>query len=230
MSQEHLVSECLFEGEIKVKGLPWCNDKLKSMRIETLTAPFLCRHHNQTLSEVDTAARQTLDTLKEACALWNARKDIRARSWTVKYFTTDMLLLERWCLKTLININLSGKPGLPVDAEGKSNRPTDELVRIVFGLERFTPPMGLHRIAVKGETLPDVGDGHIHVTTKGRNGRLGGAGFKLWGLPFFLSLVPEPIAWEGGDLMRGEMRQWFCTWDLKRRRVNSHLITFTYPK
>jgi hypothetical protein len=230
MSQEHLVSECLYEGEIRVKGLPWCKETEKTMRIETLTAPFLCRHHNQSLSEVDGAAKQTLGALREACDLWERRKNIRTRNWTLKYFTTDMLLLERWCLKTLININLSGKPGLPVDAEGKSNRPTDELVRIVFGLERFTPPTGLYRIAVKGETLSEVGDGHIHVTTKGLNGRLGGAQFNLWGLPFFLSLVREPISWVGGHLMRGETKQWFCTWDRKNRRVNSHLMTFTYPK
>jgi hypothetical protein len=227
MSQEHLVSECLYEGDIKVKGLPWCRDTVKTMRIETLTAPFLCRHHNQTLSEIDRAAKQTLDTLKEACDLWNRRKHIRTLNWTVKYFTTDMLLLERWCLKTLINVNLSGKPGLPVDAEDKSNRPTDELVRIVFGLERFKPPMGLYRISVKGESL-DLGDGQIHITTKGRDGRLGAAEFKLWGMPFFLSLIPEPIRWEGGHLMRGEHKQWFGTWDRQNRRVKSHLMTFTY--
>jgi hypothetical protein len=139
-----------------------------------------------------------------------------------------MFLLERWCLKTLVNINLSGRPGLPVDEDGRSNRPTDELVRIVFGLERFRPPMGLYMIAVTGETL-DIGDGHIHVTTKGRNGRLCGAEFKLWGLPFFLSLVPETIGWKGGNLMRGEVKQWFRTYDMKNRPVKSHLMTFTYP-
>ncbi len=227
MSQEHIVSECLFDGEIRVKGLPWCKDKEKAMRIETLTAPILCRHHNQALSDVDTASKRTLDTLKEAIELWEARKNIRTRRWTVKYFATDMLKLERWCLKTLININLSGKPGIPVDTEGKSTKPTDELVKIVFGIRRFTPPMGLYRIAVAGETL-SIGDGHIHVTTKSLNDRLGAAEFRLWGLPFFLNLVPQPIRWEGGNLMRGAMKQWFSTWDLKNRRVKSHLITFTY--
>jgi hypothetical protein len=101
-------------------------------------------------------------------------------------------------------------------------------VRIAFGLERFKPPMGLYRISVNGENL-DIGDGHIHVTTKDRDGRLAGAEFKLWGMPFFLSLVPEPVKWDGGRLMRGEHKQWFSTWDRKNRRVNSHLMTFTYP-
>jgi hypothetical protein len=229
MSREHLLSKCLFEREIRVKGFPWCKDTEKAIGIEGLTAKFLCRHHNSTLSELDAAARHTLDTLLEAYKLFETRKNIVTTRWTVKYFATDMLLLERWCLKTLININLSGKPGLPVDDEGKTSRPTDELVRIVFGLDRFKPPMGLYRIVVIGENI-DLGDWHIQITTKGREGRLGAAEFTLWGMRFFLSLIPESIRWEGGTLMRGEHKQWFNTWDRKKRRVNSHLVTFTYPK
>lgn len=228
MSQEHLVSECLFEGDIRVKGLPWCKEIEKTVGKGRLTSRFLCRHHNKSLSEVDSASKQTLDVLLEACDLFAARRNSRVRNWIVKYFTTDMLLLERWCLKTLINMNLSSKPGFPFDAERKSNRPTDELVRIAFGLKRFTPPMGLYRIAVTGENI-DLGDGHIHIETKTRDGRLAAAEFKLWGLPFFLSLIPEPISWQGGHLLRGEHRQWFTTWDRKNRQVKSHMVTFTYP-
>ena len=228
LSKEHLVSKCLFPGDVTVKGLPWCKDKEKTIGIGNLTSGFLCRHHNSALSELDSASKQTLDTLIEAVDLYERRKNIRTRSWTIKYFTTDMLLLERWCLKTLININLSGRPGLPVDVESRSNRPTEELVRIVFGLERFKPPKGLYRIAVTGANL-DLADGHVHLTTKSRDGRLAAAEFRLWGLPFFLSLVDEPIRWEGGNLLRGEHKQWFSTWDLKNRQVKSHLMTFTYP-
>jgi hypothetical protein len=230
MSKEHLVSECLFPGDVTVKGLPWCKDREKTIGIGSFTSGFLCRHHNSALSELDSASKQTLDTLIEAVELYERRKKIRTRSWTTKYFTTDMLLLERWCLKTLINVNLSGKPGLPVDADGKSNSPTEELVRIVFGLERFRPPMGLYRVAVNGETSNDLADGRIHVTTKSRDGRLAAAEFRLWGLPFFLSLVPEPVRWEGGHMLRGEHKQWFSIRDARNRLVNSHLVTFTYPK
>jgi hypothetical protein len=229
MSQEHLVSKCLYKGDIKVKGLPWCKDAEKTMRIETLTSRFLCRYHNRSLSEVDNAAKHTLDTLGAAFELMEARKNIRSRNWTVKYFETNMLLLERWCLKTLININLSNKPGLPVDLEGKSNRPTEELVRIAFGLERFTPPKGLYRVAVSGEKI-DLLDGAIRLETQSVNDRLAGAKFELWGIPFVLSLYPEPIKWEGCHLIRGELKQWFNTYDLKRRPVKSHLVTFTYPE
>lgn len=230
MSQEHLVSECLFEGEVKVKGLPWCKDAEKTIGKGRLTAPLLCRHHNGILGEVvDKAAKHTLDTLRTAFDLWEVRKAIRARSWTKKYFETDMLLLERWCLKTLININLSNKPGFPIEPEGKSNRPTEELVRVVFGLDRFEPPKGLYRVAALGDRGNFL-DGAIHLETQTLNDRLIGGKFELWGIPFVLSLFPEEIKWEGRNLIRGELKQWFNTRDLKNREVKSHLVTFTYPK
>jgi hypothetical protein len=156
MSQEHLVSECLFDSEVNVKGLPWCKDEQKKVPIRTLTSRILCRYHNGALSELDSGAKHTLDTLGEAFDLMRVREKIRARSWTIKYFTTDMLLLERWCLKTLININLNHRPGLPI--QGDSNRPTDELVRVAFGLDRFKPPMGLYMIATEGGRI-DLVDG-----------------------------------------------------------------------
>lgn len=229
MSREHLVSKSLFGKEVMVKGLPWCKETEKTIGIEGLTSKCLCRHHNSMLSELDNAAKQTLDTLLEACKLLGARRNVVTTRWTVKYFTTDMLLLERWCLKTLININLNGKPGLPADFDGKSNRPSQEMVRIALGLDRFKPPMGLYRIAENGEKI-DLVDGYIQITTQSRDGRLGAAEFTLWGLRFFLNLISEPVRWEGGTLMRGKHKQWFTTWDRKKRRVNSHLITFNYPK
>jgi len=231
MSQEHLVSECLFDGLVKVKGLPWCKEKEKEVGIGKLTAPILCRHHNRVLGEVDAGAKRTLKTLREASELWRKRKDVVTKSWSFKpRYTADMLMLERWCLKTLININLNKKPTLPFDVHG-SMMPTEELVRVAYGLERFKSPMGLYRIAVNGDVgdADELGDERIHLVTKSRNDILAAAEFRLWGLRFFLSLVQDQIRWEGGDLMRGH-KQWFCTRDRKQRMVQSHLMTFTYPK
>jgi hypothetical protein len=138
MSQEHLVSECLFEeGDINVMGLPWCKDAPKQMRIETLTDNILCRRHNTTLSKVDSASKQTLDTIADAANLFNVRSRILTRSWTIQYFTTDMWLLERWCLKTLMNIRMNSQPDYEIACD------CDELVRVAFGREMFTAPKGL---------------------------------------------------------------------------------------
>jgi hypothetical protein len=225
MSQEHLVSECLFDSEVNVKGLPWCKNEHKKLPIRILTSKILCRYHNTALSEVDAAAKHTFDTLGAAYDLYERRKAIQARNWTVKYFETDMLLLERWCLKTLININLSNQPGLPIEGDLK------ELVRVAFGLDKFTPPKGLYMMAVKGQKL-DLVQGAMNVSTQSMNDKLAGAKFILWGIPFFLNLVPEAIQLNHGQghLLRGGMKHWFSTWDKKNRPVKSHLVTFTYPK
>ena len=229
MSQEHLVSECLFDREVNVQGFRWCKNEFKKLPIRTLTSKILCRHHNSALSEVDNAAKHTFDTLAKAYDLMEKRRNIRSRNWAVKYFRTDMLLLERWCLKTLVNINLSNKPGLPIEGnEGNSDKPVEELVKVAFGLDRFKPPMGLYRIVAKGETV-DLWDGRINLVTKSWNDKLVGGEFNLWGMHFYLSLIPEPIQWEGANMMRGGMKHWFTTWDRKNRPVKSHLVTFTYP-
>lgn len=228
MSQEHLVSECLFNGAVRVKGLPWCKDEEKTIGKSSLTSRCLCRHHNSRLGdEVDGASLLTLDTLKEAFELWGARKNIVTRNWRLKYFTTDMLLLERWCLKTLININLNLKPGFPI--QDGSNMPTEELVRVAFGLDRFKPPMGLYRAAERGKEYTFTGDG-MHIETRGLNDKLCGATFDLWGLPYILHLIQQPLMMDDQILIRGEHKQWFNTRDRRGREVHSHLMTFTYPK
>lgn len=219
------VSECLFETDINVKGLPWCKNEHRKIRIGTLTGKLLCRYHNGQLSEVDKAAKQTLDSLEEVYDLYEIRKAIPARSWTIKHFETDMLLLERWCLKTLININLNNQPGYPIEGD------LNELVKVAFGLERFQPPKGLYMMAVKGHTINLV-RGAMNITTQSMNGKLAGAKFDLWGMPFFLNLMPEPIQLNHGQghLLSGGTKCWFNTLDRKNREVKSHLLTFTYPK
>jgi hypothetical protein len=225
MSQEHLISECLFDGNINVMGLPWCKDAHKTIRIETLTDNILCRRHNGALSAVDNAAKHTLDTIGEAVELYETRKVIQSRSWTIKYFETDMLLLERWCLKTLINIRMNSRPDYPIEGDWS------ELVRVAFGLEKFTPPKGLYMMAIQGHNL-NFASGRITITTQTMNDKLAGAKFELRGMPFFLNLVPEPIQVNHGKghLLGHGMKQWFSTRDNKGRMVKSHLMTFTYPK
>src|SRR6266852_1495873 len=67
ISHEHVVFKCLFpNGEITVRGFPWCREKPKSFRIERLTHQIICAKHNNELSNLDAAVKQSLDTLKKA--------------------------------------------------------------------------------------------------------------------------------------------------------------------
>ena len=76
-----------------------------------------------------------------------------------------------------------------------------------------------------------MNDGWLRITTKTRKAdeRLVGATFSLWGLPFYLNLISEPISWDSANLMRHTVKMWFSTYDNKRRQVKSHRVTLKYP-
>lgn len=230
MSREHIVSKCLYGPNVKVKGLPWCKDEWSYRSIDNLTSKILCKDHNSRLSDVDDGARHTLDTIIDAFALWNSRSRIISRRWTVRHFATNMLLLERWCLKTLINTNLNLKPGWPI--KGDSPEPTDELVRIAFGMERFKRPKGLY---VVGSEKPEqrtvnLAESEITIIIETANERLSGATFDMWGLTFMLSLHSEERTMKNGRSLIGRngMEHRFQTHDDKGRPVLSHVLKYEY--
>jgi hypothetical protein len=47
-------------------------------------------------------------------------------------------------------------------------------------------------MAEKGRDV-HMGGRKFNITTQSLNGKLAGARFHLWGMPFFLNLTPEPI-------------------------------------
>jgi hypothetical protein len=229
-SQEHTISECLYPDQlVMVQGFSWCLDAPKELPSRVLTQQILCEKHNNELgANVDWASKHSRDTLGEAMKLYEIRKSILARRWTIQYFETNMYLLERWCLKTLINVN--NQTGWNYTDDSEPDSPPSELVEFVFGRRRFDDHKGLYVIAQRGATH-EMNDGWLRITPKTtcENPRLVGATFWLWGFPFYLSLMPEKIAWEGADLMRGEVKWWFQTRDDKTREVKSHRLTFIYP-
>ena len=228
ISREHLISECLFpNGGITVEGLDWCKDAPMSIPIKSFTAKILCERHNNGLSEVDAAVKQSLDILREAAILFIARERIRARRWVVKSFNTDMLLLERWCLKTLINFNQHD--GFPIDPEvPEPHKPTKELVEVAFGLKRFADPSGLYLILRSGDQFT-LNEGDLSISTMSMGERLAGAEFSLWGVPFFLNLLTTPFPMANAKLLRHNISHCFQTFDDKRRSVKSHIVNFAYP-
>ena len=228
-SQEHIISECLYpDRSVKVQGFPWCRDEPKDLRIEKLTQQILCKKHNEQLgAEVDWASKHSRDTLGAAFNLLTVRQKVRSRHWSVKRFETNMLLLERWCVKTLINTNHQG--GLKYIDDSEPDSPPSELVEFVFGRRRFTDYKGLYMVVEKGKQI-SMYDDWVQITAKSQNDRLVGAKFILWGVPFYLSVLSTQVTWNSATLMRHGMKHWFQTRDDKGRNVKSHLVTFTYPK
>ena len=167
ISREHLISECLFpSGAINVHGFAWCKDIPKTIGVQGLTGRILCQKHNSALSEVDSGVKYSLDTICEAVELFAAREKVLSRRWNIKRFTTDMYLLERWCLKTLINFNVSQEHGLAIDpSASEPRRPTEELVKVAFGVQRFGDYKGLYAVGRSGQQVT-MTEGAFNVTTK----------------------------------------------------------------
>jgi hypothetical protein len=84
---------------------------------------------------------------------------MRERRWSIKRFHVDMLKLERWSMKTLINLNHIDDKGWVIgDDPARPNLPTRELVEVAFGRRRFTDAKGLYAMA-KGKQVIDFVEG-----------------------------------------------------------------------
>jgi hypothetical protein len=83
------------------------------------TANILCRKHNSDLSPVDDAGTLTFATFRAMTTVYNNRSDmLRYGLWIGGFDVIEQNIegpgLERWLLKTLINMELAGKQGYGV--------------------------------------------------------------------------------------------------------------------
>ena len=229
MSGEHYISQSVFiHADINVQGFSWCKEP-KQIRLETLKKKILCKKHNSQLSDVDAAARASLESIRDAFMLFDARSKLRERRWSIKRFEVDMLKLERWSLKTLINLNHMGIGWVIGDEPARPKVPTRELAEVAFGRRRFADAKGLYVMA-KGKQVIDFVEGGFSFCATTKDQQLVGGKLWLWGVPFYISIYPEPVEADGAPMMRRNMTHWFQTWDDKRRQVKSHCVLFNYPK
>jgi hypothetical protein len=186
ISREHYVSECVFPNQsIFVQGLDWCLDRPKKLRIESLTAKILCRDHNSALSELDAVAGQAFESVRDYAVTTTNRAEMPYLNWAPKQFTVNGPRLERWCLKTLLNFSFNRELIIGPGSHNAGTVPSS-LVRIAFGLEKFTDGLGLYTAFRQGETFNH--EHHFGYTAKGPNLAMGS--FRLYGFRFYLNLLP----------------------------------------
>jgi hypothetical protein len=108
ISGEHLVSKAVLEviadgGSLRVGGMPWLPaDEFKEIGLNSLTANCLCQRHNSALSPFDTAAARFFSDLRTC----------QERAEVPHLFISSGHDLERWLLKSLKAIAVSGNLGL----------------------------------------------------------------------------------------------------------------------
>ncbi len=189
ISREHIVSRGLFEGDIvMVKGFSWCRDEPRKIGLSSLTSKILCEKHNADLSVVDQEGASAFKYFREFMRLSNVRKDRNPQLWKVMRYSIDGPILERWFLKTLINISVN--ENLPIGEGSHPGRPTEELVGSVFGLRPFSGHAGLYSIARAGQNL-HLTDTVMFAPLFKDKAFVAGGFFAFRGFKFLMYLLPE---------------------------------------
>jgi hypothetical protein len=213
ITREHLVSSSLFPyDQVEVQGYSWCREP-KRIGVSSLTAKILCERHNNDLSPVDVAGAHAFDVFREAQKISNVREGMKLRRWKVVRHVIDGHGLERWCLKTLINISCDHD--LPIGRDSVvPGRPSERLVRIAYGKESFLGRAGLYFVVRTGMLVKSEDVIQFSALIKHRTHIEGGL-FSFRGnmLLLFLESEGPPIPLDG-IAMNGE--------DLGNAQFNFH--------
>lgn len=183
-SREHIISKSQFDDDqITVEGLPWCKEP-KTVGLASLVAKNLCVHHNTALSPADAEAKRLKDGLS---AIYHKPVlPVRLR--------LDARLIERWLLKTTINLALQ-EPGSGIDL-------SDEIVRRAFGLSSTPRSQGFFAIAELAEQQTYQTSIRFESFMRSKDGRLVLGGFNVHGWRALYAFEGAPPA-VGGLRIRG---------------------------
>ena len=177
MSKEHLLSKALFPDQlVYVSGFAWCEGTEKRVGINSLQRKFLCAKHNNDLSQTDQAAVLAIS------------------AFTTGKGTPPVmgLLLERWLLKTAINLSVGSNLHIGSGmADSKTGWPSPYLLAVAFGDLLFSACMGAYFLLPQQPYSHRAGE--FLVTPIYRDGAIGGFVFGLRGQFVFLSLYPGHV-------------------------------------
>lgn len=190
LTREHSVSKSVLKQieKLEVVGLPWCPEP-KVVGIESFTVKGLCRHHNEQLSPVDKEASLAFGLL-EQMARRHREITRNGRRQPVRRYDIDGVKLERWLIKTAINLCYLGE--LPIGVHGKNGLPDEALVKAAFGQRRLAAPAGLYWLQERFEPGRYVEFQPKLFKRWNQPLYVVGATFAFAGYPFFISLIPEP--------------------------------------
>lgn len=145
-TKEHIVSKGILKEELSLNnivltyGIGTNDSNLKKVGVSSLSSKILCSRHNNQLSALDSEAIKAFTGLKNFLKISQNLKN--GESLNQNNLEFNGLLLERWFLKTTINI-LYGPPH-------NCKTPPIELVELAFGLRKFPKEVGLCISAYQG--------------------------------------------------------------------------------
>ncbi|MFL5481821.1 MAG: hypothetical protein ACJ8AK_06495 [Gemmatimonadaceae bacterium] len=236
ISREHLVTEAFWRtNKISVVGFPWCKTTPKEVGTAAIVSKFLCRDHNSALSPVDEAGARAFEEFEAAEKLTESRRRLGSRQWFLHCFGVDASLLERWFLKTAINLALVNDWNIQWALGNDGDRPPRSLVAAAFGQAPIVRPMGLYSAASVGDTIKPL-SGLVFMPLIWEGHGLAGGLFEWRGYKFFFNLVDSPLP-QVLPTMPGGVEVWAgATLSYHPNRINhvvinspSHFIDFHWP-
>lgn len=189
-SDEHVVSAGVFGGGyVTIQGLTWCAEP-RRIPTKRAVARVLCKEHNEKLSPVDSGGVRALLAIDRASELARERKKRVEMDWGTEKIAIEGLGLERWLLKTALNMAAIGETaGATKWESGEPMRqPPGRFVQAVFDDVRLLEPMGMYAITPLAGREP-LGR-KISATSLKRvhDGAFVGLVFILQNIPFLLWL------------------------------------------
>jgi hypothetical protein len=232
ISREHIVSKSLFTSpQVDVNGFAWCKNETKRIGLSSLTKKCLCKEHNSRLSPLDSAASHAFDTLRQQTKLSNERAKYPDKKFKKITFSLNASALEKWLLKTLINISYDSEYYIGHDSESLG-RPSKHLVNVVFGIERFSRNNGMYVAYKEGGEINSqdtVGFSPIIKDTK----YIYGGKFTFRGILLFLDISPDGIKVPFEDIpgTREEWKNIYLSKKFKQIKAThsgrlSHVVNF----
>jgi hypothetical protein len=191
-----MISRSQFDGDaITVQGLPWCKEP-KVVGLSSLVAKNLCRAHNNNLSPVDLEAKR----FKDALGAISRTPVVPVR------MRFDARLIERWLLKTTINLALQ-EPGSGLELN-------PDIVQRAFGLASTPRSQGFFAVAELHEEQSYNSAIRFESMVRKKDGRLVIGAFVLHGWRAL-------YAFEGAPPVNGAVR-------IKEWRLNPHWLGFRW--
>ena len=180
LSREHVVSRSVIASvcgcPLVVSGFPIL--PAGRIGINSLTANILCREHNSALSVLDSVAATLIAFLR------------KARDPGPHQVELDGELLERWLLKTMINVLVAGW------ADGRRWSPDGRLVEAIFGKREIPAELGMSMVERISQARGDDGVSLTFLWAgAGESERVPiGAHFCVEGLTLFMPLHAHALA------------------------------------
>jgi hypothetical protein len=143
------------------------------------------------LGPIDEAGQRAFRSLQQVAEVSASRATATPGDWDVLTYTIDGALLERWFLKTAINLFISTTAGgLWYFGDCPASQPPHNLVKAAFGLASPPAPMGLYAAVQPGNLVHSV-DAVDFTPVFDSGERLSGGFFGFRGWRFLLWLCPD---------------------------------------